>query len=424
MNDPQHTATTVAAAEPEREPVTTNPSAAQARKASATLLIVVVLSLASWWLFIDPKWGVLDVYGNPANAVIFWTLFAIVCLAFNLELKGFDRLSQPWRGLVFAAVTIALGIGITALLALAWGQIDPSFAPERTGGVGYFTGAIFVLFVFVTNVPSATVFEHRPWKNLSLTQPWVGLAEIAVSTVVSLMLYTVFALPVLASWSAVKNAPLSVNEVIGLFYSIVVAIIASSNLTDNQPWNAVRGKGRWFLLTTLGNAVLGIALYFALSAVTRLLLGGAARDIIGADGLSLFPAQLGVCWVFWIIFWANCAGNAPQHLTPTRNRTLRVLVTLALAVITFTLYYRVIAPHVLHEPALAPGIAGNALGFMDLAIICLLLFVIGGESWPLARKPTHPDTGERIPTGDTHTDHQIRVVHPNQLDSNAPQTPV
>ncbi|MGV9252351.1 hypothetical protein [Streptomyces sp. NPDC003697] len=351
---------------------------------------MAALSLATWWLFIDPRWAVLDVYGNPANAVIFWTLFAIVCLAFNLELKGFDRLAQPLRGLAFAAVTIGVGIGITGLLALAWSAVDPSFAPDRVGGAGYFTGAIFVLFVFVTNVPAATVLEHRPWKTLGLGQPWAGIAEIAVATVTSLLLYAVFALPVLASWSGVKDAPLTANEVIGLFYSIVVSVIATGNLTDNWPWNTVRSKGRWFLFTALGNVVLGTCLYFALSGATRILLGSAVRATLGTDGLNVFPAQLGVCWVFWMIFWPNCAGNWPQHLTPAKNRTARVLTTLALAVITFTLYYHVIAPHVLHEPALAPGIAGNALGFIDLAIVWLLLFAIGGDSWPLSRTNRTP----------------------------------
>ncbi|GGN72606.1 hypothetical protein GCM10011579_049970 [Streptomyces albiflavescens] len=74
MDDPRGHGVATPAPEPKPAPGTTTPSA------GATLLIVAALSSATWWLFIDPRRGVLDVYGNPANAVIFWTLFAIVCL--------------------------------------------------------------------------------------------------------------------------------------------------------------------------------------------------------------------------------------------------------------------------------------------------------------------------------------------------------
>ncbi|HEX6521113.1 MAG TPA: hypothetical protein VF070_14070 [Streptosporangiaceae bacterium] len=73
---------------------------------------------------------------------------------------------------------------------------------------------------------------------------------------------------------------------------------------------------------------------------------------------------------------------------------IRILITLALAVTTFTVYYHTVAARVLHEPAIATGISGNALGFMDLAIVWLLLFVVGGESWPITKRTAHRDTGE------------------------------
>jgi AAT family amino acid transporter len=48
------------------------------------------------------------------------------------------------------------------------------------------------------------------------------------------------------------------------------------------------------------------------------------------------------------------------------------------------MYYHWAAAHVLHEPAIAAGVSGNALGFMDLAIVWVLLFAVGGGSWPIA----------------------------------------
>lgn len=354
--------------------------------AIASGAIVLGLSILSWWLLIDPEWGLLPVYGNTANAFIFWALFFVVCLGFNLECWGFHRLPQPLRGAVFALVVALLALAVTTGLALVWGRVDPSFAADRADGVGYFTGAIFVLFAFLTNVPSAGIFEHRPWVTLGLRQPWVGLIEIAVAAVASSVLYVVFAAPALAAWSTTTPL-LTVNTVIGYFYSIVVCILIAANHLDNWPWNTL--KRARFAVWLLGNIALGAVLFFGLRAVAGLLLGGDAVAGIADDGMNLFAAQLGVCWVLCSIFWSNCVGNLPTRHSAAVNRALRVLITFILGAATFAAYYHWFAAAILHEPAVAAGAAGNALGFMDWVILWLLLFVVGAQSWPVVR-PAHP----------------------------------
>jgi AAT family amino acid transporter len=369
------------------------PAAPVTTRALLSLTVVVVLAVGTWWLFLDPRWGWWSgSYGNLANAFIFWTLFAIVCLAFNGELWGFDRLPQPTRGLAFALASFAIGAGITALLALAWGQVDPSFSADRAGGVGYFTGAVFVLFAFLTNVPAATTFVHRPWRSLGLAQPWLGLAEIAVSGLLSGILWCVFAAPALTTWTATKPI-FGTNMLVGLFYSVVVSVILTSNHTDHWPW-IDRGTGslRWVAGRIVGNIAIGVVLFFVLRTLAGLLLGASPRGALGQDGLSIFPAELGVCWVFWSIFWANCVDNAPTSSRPATARAARVLVTLVLAVITFTAYYHGLAAHVLHEPSIGGGASGNALGFMDWLIVWLLLYAVGAANWRPTRHRTHRPT--------------------------------
>jgi AAT family amino acid transporter len=356
---------------------------------------VLVLGLSTWWVLIDPDWGALAVYGNPANAVIFWTLFAIVGLAFNLESWGFDRLLQPMRGLAFGAVCLTIGVAVTIGLAQVWSRVDPSFSPQRPGGIGYFTGAIFVLFVFLTNVPLATTFEHRPWKTLGLRQPWVGLCEIAVGALLSLALYATFAIPALASWSATDEPLLSVNTTVGFFYCVVVSIIVTSNHTDAWPWAAAeRGALAWWISRTVGHVLIGAALYMGLGFLSGLLLGSDAVDALGSDGMAIFPAQLGVWWVFWSIFWSNCTGNRPNGFTSGVNRVVRVGITFVLACLSFTAYYHWMASSVLHEPPLAAGTAGNALGFVDWLIVCLLLYAVGAQAWRPSRRNAHPTPTE------------------------------
>lgn len=349
--------------------------------ALGSLVLCIGTSLALWWVLIDPRWGALDIYGNHANALIFWALFAVVCLGFNLEGAGFTRLPPVVAGLSFASVVVVFAVVATSVLAEVWGRVDTSFAATRDGGQGYFTGAIFVLFVFVTNVPAASSFEHAPWSRMGLRQPWVGLIEIATCTIAAALLYAAFALPALASWS--ESAPvMSVDRMIGAFYSVVVVIIVCGNQLDNWPWSAC-GRWRpvaWLATCATGGAVLFIAMRWA----AGLLLGEGAASALG-PGLDSYAAQLGVCWVFWSIFWSTCANNWALGRSGTTQRFSRVAVTLGLGVVTFVSYYRFFADAVLHEPAAADSVAGNALGFVDLVVLVLLIHVVGFRRWPFVR---------------------------------------
>jgi AAT family amino acid transporter len=98
-----------------------------------------------------------------------------------------------------------------------------------------------------------------------------------------------------------------------------------------------------------------------------------------------FPAQLGVCWAFWMIFWANAFGNKPTGFADGVNLAIRALLTFALAVVTFLFYYRFAAEYILHEPAVVDGLHGNALGFVDWAVLWTLFYVVGFQSLGLGR---------------------------------------
>jgi AAT family amino acid transporter len=123
-------------------------------------------------------------------------------------------------------------------------------------------------------------------------------------------------------------------------------------------------------------------LYFVLLEASKVLLGGENTDLLG-DAIHQFPAQLGVCWVAWMIVWANAFGNKPTGLGELVNLLVRGVVTFALAAATFVGYYFLAAEHLLHEPALVGSVAGNALGFMDWFALVALLYIVGFESFGL-----------------------------------------
>jgi AAT family amino acid transporter len=313
---------------------------------------------------------------------LFWAILFVVFIGFNAEFAGFNRLSQPWRGLAITGGTAVFAVVVTWILAAGLGTIDLDFAPGRDGGLGYFTGALFVLFGFGTFVIAVLNWQHWPWPQLGLKQPVVGLAEIAAIAGPTMLLYFVLGLPAV---TASESHPLmALDTVMGWFYSVIVSVILTGQALDNWPWRLAGSPARIALCSTIGNLALGTGFYFVGKWLVEVLLGSQTTAALG-ETINQFPAQIGVCWVFWIILWANAFGNRPTGLGTTANYAIRIALTLGLAVITFVAYYRLAAEHILHEPAVADGISGNALGFIDWMVLMTLLYIVGFESLGLRR---------------------------------------
>jgi len=368
------------------------------------LAVVLVATFGGWYLLLDPVTSPLDLYPMPVNAVLFWALLFVVWSGFNLEFAGFTRFPQPWRGLAVTAATVAFAVGVTWFLAVGIGHFFPDLAASREGGAGYFTGALFVLFGFSTYVMAVVNWAHWPWIDLGLRQPLVGLCEIAFLLVPTALLWITLGVPAVADTARDGSALLAVDTLLGWYYSIIVAIVLTGLTLDNWPWRLAGSRARVAGVSLVGNILLGTALYFVLRGVSELLIG---PDTVGQLGRAIdqFPAQLGVCWVAWMIVWGNAFGNRPGTLGMSRDLAARVTTTVALGVGTFVLYYRVLAEHLLHEPAVAGSLSGNALGFLDWFALVALLYVVGFESWPLrpAAAPSPTPAAQTIPSTTTPT---------------------
>ncbi|WP_338886881.1 hypothetical protein [Rhodococcus sovatensis] len=372
--------TTTASSSPVSAQPVSKPSGNWFTFGSVNLAVVVTLSLGTWYLLADPTTSPFSFYPLPFNAALFWAILFIVFIGFDCEFAGFDALAQPLRGVAILASTGVFAVAVTWLLGSGVGSLFPDFAGTRDGGLGYFAGALFVLFGFATWVMVVLNWQHWPWTALGMKQPLIGLCEIAFVAVPTLALYFVFGLP---SVSLSATEPLmTVDTVLGWFYSMVVAVILTGQTLDNWPWKLFGGGGRTALAATVGNVALGTALYFLMVPLAKLLLGPAATTELGSV-VNQFPAQIGVCWAFWMIFWANGFGNKFRP-------AVRAALTCALALGTFLFYYRFAAEHILHEPAVAAGISGNALGFIDWLVLWTLIYVVGFQSLGLGRIGCNP----------------------------------
>jgi AAT family amino acid transporter len=364
----------------------------------ANMAVVCVLSFATWYLFIDPSWGVFSgTYPQPMTAWLFWTIIAFVWVAFNFELHPFTKLPQPWRWLAVAGVTGGLGALIPFAIAYGWGMVDTkNFGPHVPGGIGYLTASLIVLYSFVMFTMSAINWGHWPWAKLKLHQPWLGGAEVAALGVPTLILYFVFAIPALVSWAKPGSAIFTVNTQIGWFYSIVVASILTGAVLENWPWRLAGSPGRVTIAAIVGNVALGTGIYFALKGIAGLILGSANTAAITPAGMTIFAAEVGVCWVFWQIMWPNAFGNKPNTGKLAVDYIGRTVITLVLAVASFALYYWGLGP-ILHSPPSAKGatVHGSALEFMNVLIIWALWYVVAGEGWglPKPRSSAEPHGG-------------------------------
>jgi AAT family amino acid transporter len=366
----------------------------------ANLGVVTILSLASWYLVVDPKWSGLHIYPQPFIAIVFWTVTTFVWLGFNLEFHGFDGLRQPLRGIVLILLITAVGVGITFTVSYGWGHFDASYAAGRADGAGYLTSALFTLFGFFMYVTGVINWGYWPWSKLTTRQPWLGLGQITLLTIPTAVLYAVLALPGLASWADPAKAWLSTPTLIGWFYSIILSAHVTGLLTENWPWRLAGSPGRVALASVVGNTVAGTGLYFVLLPLSKVLMGSSNVATIGT-GITIFASQLGVCWLFWMIFWANAFGNRPNGPSPARNYLVRIGVTLALGIGTFLAYYFLIAGPVLHEPMVAGGMHGNALGWMDWMVLWTLFYVLSLNSYGLPPQ-RGAETSQEFPLAGEH----------------------
>jgi AAT family amino acid transporter len=351
----------------------------------ANLAVVSVLSVGAWWLLVDPQWSVLDSYPQPYTAVLFWTIISVVWVAFNFGWLGPARLAQPARGLVGIGVTLALGVGITVLLGYGYGLVDASFAAGRAGGAGFTTGNLVVLFAFFFYVTAVVNWGQWPWSG-GTAQPLTGLGEVALLAIPTVAVYALLALPNLATWGDPASALFTVPTLVGWFYSLIVAVVLTGLLTENWPWRLAGSPGRVVALSVIGNVALGTGLYYVLLAVAKALMGGANAAALEA-GVTIHAAELGVCWVFWMIAWPNMFGNRPTGRGDAANFTARIAVTFGLGALTYLLYYFALAGPVLHEPQLVGAMHGDALGFVDWAVLWMLWYVLflGSYGLPPAR---------------------------------------
>jgi len=348
------------------------------------LFIIQGLSYFVWLLFVDPKHGVWKFYPQPFGVYLFWAVMVLVFLAFNLGLFGFTKMSQPARGIVATIVTVVLSFIIPWLLIFGYGSLDPAFSP--TGNAGHGAIAMIVLIGFYGFGVLPTNMDGWPWTDAGLKQPLSGLAQIFVGCFLTLIGYMLLIYPCFASWTSPEKTLLPLPTAIGWFYSVIVSWLTTAQVLDHWPWTSFGSRAKRALGSFVGNFIVGTVLYFLFLALLKhVLIPDAALAKIGA-AITLWPAQLGVWIVFWMIFWPLAVNNVPNSLSPGANRFVRFVITWALGIISFVVYMKWFAINVLNEAPIVPGFGGDPLTWVDLLNLVMLVYVLYFGNYGLVRK--------------------------------------
>jgi AAT family amino acid transporter len=341
--------------------------------AVATFIVTWAISYGVWVLFVDPAVGVWKFYPQPFGAYLFWTLMVLVFIGFNFGMHGFSKLSQPGGGILTTIVTLVLGFAIPLLLIFGWGSLDPAFSPVKNAGHG--ASGLIVLCAFYGFGFWANSTDGWPWTDAGMKQPMVGVAQMFQGFFFTTVFYLVLIFPSLASWTAPGKIVMALPTAIGWFYSAIVVWLTTVLLTDLWPYSSFKTRAGRAIAAFFGNFILGTGLYYALLALLKnVLIPADALEKIG-PAINLWPAQLGVWILFWMLLWALCCGNAPTSLSPAMNRIARVVICFGLGIATFLVYMKWFAISVLHEAPIVPGFGGDPLTWVDLLNTVLLVYV-------------------------------------------------
>ncbi|WP_243454362.1 hypothetical protein [Desulfosporosinus fructosivorans] len=349
--------------------------------ALAHLAIIFLVSFIVWNLFADPKQGVWKLYPQPFGAVLFWFIMEVVFLVFMLEFWPFNRFRQPLMGLVTFLVSTVLAFLTVGILVLGVGAFEPAFNPS---GAGWTATGMIVLLGFYCFGILPTSMGHWPWVDLGLKQPMVGIIEFFVGFFLTFIGYLVLIYPNVASWSASGKVILPLVTAVGWFYSVILSWLTIANALDNWPWNQMGSRGKTALVSLFGNFIIGTGIYFLFLALLKgFLIPVEAQKTIGA-GITMWPAQLGVCIVFWILIWSIVFDNQP--IDTIGRKVSRIVITYGLGLVSFYVYTRWFAVNVLHEAEIIKGFGGDPLTWVDLMVLVMLIYAVYFGSYGLTKR--------------------------------------
>lgn len=340
-------------------------------------VVVLAVSIGTYWLFVDPEWGVISkTYPQPWFIVFFWAILVLAWFFFIGAGWPFSKLKQPWCGITAVAGIAAVVALVIWFITVIFGRWDPTFAWAAPGAAGQTAASFIVLVGFVMYNMWMVMGGFYPFSDWGLKQPGLNLVMWLWGTIWTALIYMLLFYPHFAPWAVA--APLtSFPFAVGWYYACLEIFLFVGLTWENWPHTIFKKRWQVWVASFVGFWVLGTALYYIVYwALDTFLLTAAVKADIGPM-LPLYVAEFLVFWSLLVIFWFCYIPTKqfPYKYSPAVNRILRLAIWLVVPTLMFYGYYYWFAGTVLHEPAIGVGgFHGDALGFADYFILINLIW--------------------------------------------------
>lgn len=341
-------------------------------------IIIFVLSCALWFL---AGLKIEAVTPGMFGAFLFWGILCIVFIGFNGQMWPFTKLPQPQAGILALIVTFLLDVIIVNALG-SYGAVNPTFS-TAAGGTGWAAIAMAVLIGFYGYGVLSNNMDHWPWKDMGIKQPYVGIIEVFAGTVITGILYFLLIYPTLANYATKITPLMPLSTVTGWFYSVIVFWLLSALIWENWPWSMAGSRSGTAIISFFGNFLAGTAVYYFFMYLLRnYLIPADAQKALG-EGITAWPAQLGVIMAAVALVMLLCFQGWPTSGSLTSRIITRTIITFLAGIIIFYGYTRWFG-FVLQEAAVTRDFGGNPLMFFDIFNLVLLIYTVYFASWPLS----------------------------------------
>lgn len=335
-------------------------------------VLIMAFFYATWWIFQDPR-GLMRMYTPYVGYMVCrWLLILFIWLAYIFDFWPFKRTwLNTTHPLVKGAVLTLVSVAAMVLLIKGFfieilGNFGIAyFSPSRLVGMGItefyaeeYAAEAIMMFAAIASwlAPSWVVAcENAPWQKLG--QPARGITIAVVTFFISMIVYFVtmhshmailfypwqkFAAICPPYWEEFANT-VSGNFHIAWIMCGTVVVWLYETIWQRYPFNLIKRDGLRRTASFFGILGIAVALCFFLYYAQDLVWGETIRGtrrLAAPDWRWLHVGEMAIFWLVPTLFLTFYCNNWPNKFSRPVNVCIRTLLTAAMAVVLYVVYYK------------------------------------------------------------------------------------